>query len=324
MRYFVILLSMIMFLLGGCSSTSKSEKSAQAVDTVAEAPVKFDADSAYGYVQRQCDFGARVPGTEAHRLCGDYLVAKLKGFGANVIEQTGKVTTFDGVKLDLRNIIAQVNPDAERRILLLAHWDCRPWADKDPDKDKRRQPVLGANDAASGVAVLLEMARAMQQEKPNIGVDLMLVDVEDWGDDEGDDPDSWALGTQYWARNMHEQGYKPMYGILLDMVGTAGASFLQEYYSTSYAPAVVREVWRIAGALGHGNHFIDQPGGGINDDHLPVNKAGIPCIDIIDMRMGSEYGFFEGWHTTDDTMRHIDRNTLYAVGHTLLTLIYSY
>ena len=323
-RYFIIALSSIIMLLGGCSSTSKSEKIAQDTDTVAAAPVSFNADSAYAFVQRQCQFGPRVPGTDAHRRCGDYLVSTLKSYGTTVIEQTGKVTTFDGVNLPLRNIIAQINADAETRILLLAHWDCRPWADKDPDPAKRRTPVMGANDAASGVAVLLEMARAMQDKLPNIGVDIMLVDVEDWGDDEGGNDDSWALGTQYWARNMHQQGYHPMYGILLDMVGAADASFLQEYYSMQYAPAVVREVWRIAAALGHSNRFISKPGGGINDDHLPVNRAGVPCIDIIDMRMDSQYGFFAGWHTTDDVMRHISPATLGAVGETLLTLIYSY
>lgn len=323
-RYIIIAFSVALMLLGGCSSTSKSEKNTAESDTVMKAPVKFSADSAYAYVKRQCDFGPRVPGTDAHRLCGDFIVNTLKRFGATVIEQTGKVKTFDGVTLDLRNIIAQINPDADSRILLLAHWDCRPWADKDPDEAKRRTPVMGANDAASGVAVLLEIARAMQEHAPNIGVDIMLVDAEDWGDDEGGNEDSWALGTQYWTRNMHQQGYRAMYGILLDMVGTKHATFFQEYYSMIYAPAVVREVWRIAAALGHSRYFINKPGGGITDDHVPVNKAGIPCIDIIDMRMDSQYGFFEGWHTTDDVMHHIDAATLEAVGETVLTLIYSY
>ena len=285
--------------------------------------MQFSADSAYAFVERQCSFGARVPGTDAHRRCGDYLVATLKSFGTTVTEQNGKVTTFDGTRLNARNIIAQINPDAESRIMMLAHWDCRPWADKDPDEAKRTQPVMGANDAASGVGVLLEMARAMQSQKPNIGIDIILVDVEDWGDDNGGE-DTWALGTQYWTRNMHQQGYHPMYGILLDMVGAEGASFYQEYYSMQYAPSVVREVWRIAASLGHSDMFIAQPGGGITDDHVPVNKAGIPCIDITDMRPSSQYGFFNGWHTTDDVMRHISPNTLAAVGQTLLTLIYSY
>ena len=191
-RYFIIALSSMILLLGGCSSTSKSEKNAQDTDTVAKAPVSFNADSAYAFVQRQCDFGPRVPGTDAHRRCGDYLANTLRRYGTTVIEQTGKVTTFDGVDLQLRNIIAQINADAENRILLLAHWDCRPWADKDPDPAKRRTPVMGANDAASGVAVLLEMARAMQGKQPNVGVDIMLVDIEDWGDDEGGNDDSWA------------------------------------------------------------------------------------------------------------------------------------
>lgn len=325
MKHIIIATAMLSLLLAACSLTAKSDKSTNgsATDTIATAPVKFYADSAYAFIARQCDFGARVPGTDAHRRCGDYLVATLKAFGTTVSEQNGKVTTFDGVTLNARNIIAQINPDSTNRILLLAHWDCRPWADKDPDEAKRTQPMMGANDAASGVGVLLEMARAMQKQKPNIGIDIILVDVEDWGDDNGGE-DTWALGTQYWAKNMHQQGYHPMFGILLDMVGAEGATFYQEYYSLQYAQSVVQEVWRIAATLGHGSMFVNEQGGGITDDHLPVNRAGIPCIDIIDMRMGSQYGFFEGWHTTDDVMRHINPATLAAVGETLLTLIYNY
>lgn len=324
MRYLLTAFSILSMLLGGCSSTAKQDKTATSTQSApTPIPAKFDADSAYAFVQQQCSFGARVPGTEAHRRCGDYLESTLKSYGIDVETQSGKVTTFDGNVLNIRNIIAQINPDSANRILLLAHWDCRPWADKDPDPTKRNQPVMGANDAASGVGVLMEMARAMQKQKPNVGVDIILVDAEDWGDDNGGE-DTWALGTQYWTRNMHRQGYRPMFGILLDMVGAEGATFYQEYYSLQYAHGVVQGIWKTAAQLGHGAMFISQPGGGITDDHVPVNKAGIPCIDIIDMRMESQYGFFDGWHTTDDVMTHISRSTLAAVGETLLTFIYSY
>lgn len=324
MRYLLMSISILSMLLGGCSSTAKQDTTTSDTQyTSASAPVKFDADSAYAFVQRQCSFGARVPGTDAHRRCGDYIESTLKSYGTDVEVQTGKATTFDGTVLNIRNIIAQINPDSTNRILLLAHWDCRPWADKDPDKSKRNQPVMGANDAASGVAVLMEMARAMQTQRPNVGIDIILVDAEDWGDEDGDE-DTWALGTQYWTRNMHRQGYRPMFGILLDMVGAEGASFYQEYYSLQYARGVVQNIWKTAAQLGYGAMFVNQPGGGITDDHVPVNKAGIPCIDIIDMRMESQYGFFDGWHTTDDVMTHISRSTLAAVGETLLTFIYSY
>jgi hypothetical protein len=223
----------------------------------------------------------------------------------------------------MRNIIAEINPQAEQRILLLAHWDCRPWADSDPNTENHNKAVMGANDGASGVGVLMEIARALQINKPKIGVDILLVDDEDWGDHNGDE-NTWALGTQYWAKNMHRNGYRPMYGILLDMVGDSNASFYHEYYSTTYAKGIVQEVWKVAQKLGYGDYFISQQGGAITDDHLFVNKAGIPCINIIDMRHDSPNGFFPHWHTVNDTLENINPATLKAVGQTVLTLIYNY
>ena len=283
----------------------------------------FSADSAYSYVKQQCDMGPRVPGTPAHERCAQWLTASLRQWCDTVVVQQAPVTTFDGKQLNCKNIVGTFNPQASDRLLVLAHWDCRPWADNDPDPSLRQQPVLGANDAASGTAVILELARLMAQQRPEVGVDLLLVDVEDWGENENED--SWALGTQHWANNPHVAGYRANCGILLDMVGTRGARFTQEYFSKQYAQGVIDMVWKTASQSGFGSYFINQDGGAITDDHVMVNRlAGIPTIDIIDMRLDSDTGFFDGWHTTHDTLDQIDPATLRAVGQTLVNLIYNW
>ena len=283
----------------------------------------FSADSAYSYVKQQCDMGPRVPGTPAHERCAQWLTASLRQWCDTVVVQQAPVTTFDGKQLNCKNIVGTFNPQASDRLLVLAHWDCRPWADNDPDPSLRQQPVMGANDAASGTAVILELARLMAQQRPEVGVDLLLVDVEDWGENENED--SWALGTQCWANNPHVAGYRANCGILLDMVGTRGARFTQEYFSKQYAQGVIDMVWKTASQSGFGSYFINQDGGAITDDHVMVNRlAGIPTIDIIDMRLDSDTGFFDGWHTTHDTLDQIDPATLRAVGQTLVNLIYNW
>ena len=282
--------------------------------------VTFNADSAYQFVKQQCDMGPRVPGTPAHEQCAQWLTAQLRQWCDTVVVQPAQVTTFDGKTLNIKNIVGTFNPKATDRVLVLAHWDCRPWADNDPDEANHKQPVMGANDAASGVGVMLELARILSQERPEVGVDLLMVDAEDWGTD--GDEDSWALGTQYWASNPHVAGYKANFGILLDMVGARGARFAQEYFSLQYAQGVVSLVWDAAAKAGFGSLFVTQQGGAITDDHVMVNRiAGIPCIDIIDMRPESSTGFFDGWHTTHDTLDQIDPATLRAVGQTVANVI---
>lgn len=317
-------LIMILASLLGCSSSNHGQQQdPSAPDTVRNAVV-FNADSAKLFVKAQCDFGPRVPNTEAHRLCGKYLADKLRSFGANVIEQDARLKAFDGTVLNAKNIIAEFNPDSvDNRILLLAHWDSRPWADSDPDASLHKSPVMGANDGASGVGVLLEMARLFAQTNPECGVDILFVDAEDWGDSEGADENSWGLGTQYWTENRHRQGYQPAYGILLDMVGASNACFSMEYFSLGYARNVVNKVWAAAQRSGYGSYFPSTEGGAITDDHVFICRAGIPCIDIIDMRRDSDTGFFPQWHTSGDTFDVIDAATLKAVGQTLVNLIYA-
>ena len=279
--------------------------------------ILFSPDSAYSYVARQVEFGPRVPGSEAHRLCGDWLTAKLKQFGADVTQQTASLTTFDGTRIPMRNIFARINPDAEKRILLLAHWDCRPWADHDPDPAMRKQPVDGANDGASGTGVLLELARVLQAKGGDTGVDLLLCDAEDWGEESNDE--SWALGARYFANNLPVQGYTPSAAILLDMVGAPDATFMREYFSQLANPALADEIWSIARTLGYDSMFVNRMGSAVNDDHVELIKAGIPAIDIIDYREDS--GFYSGWHTTADNMDAISRETLGAVGRVIETYI---
>ena len=248
----------------------------------------FNADSAYAFTQAQCDFGPRDMNSKGHEECGAWIVAKFKGYGCKVTTQEADLKGYDGTTLKSTNIMAQYNPGATTRILLCAHWDSRPWADNDPDSANWHKPILAANDAASGVAVMLEIARLLQKNAlpSGFGVDFVCFDAEDWGTPQWEanqdaSGDSWALGAQHFAVNL-PQGYEARYGILLDMVGGMNAKFYKEGISNQYAPEIVKKVWRAARQAGFGSYFPRQEGGMITDDHIPLNqKAGIPTIDII-------------------------------------------
>ena len=306
-------------LLTACGSTGNSTATGSTADTTQAATAAtrqpFDGDAAYQLTSQQCEFGPRVPATPAHAKCAQWLASTLQASCDTVMVQTGTVQTATQGKLGIKNIIGIINPDASQRLLLLAHWDTRPWADNDPDAANHKLPVMGANDGASGVGVLLQLARHLKDAGTKLGIDILLVDAEDMGVD--DNEESWALGTQYWASHPHVQGYKPVFGILLDMVGSANATFTREYYSMQHASGFVDLVWRCAA----GSHFIDAQGGAVTDDHVFVNRAGIPCVDIIDMRSDSDTGFCPEWHTINDTMSGISAATLAEVGQTLLNVI---
>lgn len=307
-----------------CGSRKKEQ-----VESVKQVNVPaFNADSAYSYVAKQVDFGARVPNTAAHKQCAQYLSDKLRSFGASVIEQKATLTAFNGTKLEAINIIGSYNPDATERVLLFAHWDSRPWADNDPNPANHKSPVMGANDGASGVGVLLEIARQLNLQKSDVGVDIIFFDAEDYGASHytgTNTEDSWCLGTQYWCANLHAPNYTAKFGILLDMVGAPNATFFKEQYSMDYASDVVNNVWSAAQGLGFGNYFRNDPIGAITDDHYYVNKLlGIPSIDIIQYRNeGQQSGFGHYWHTVNDTMDNIDKSTLQAVGATVMHVIYN-
>ena len=293
----------------------------------------FNADSAYAFTKAQCDFGPRDMNSRGHDLCGEWIVSKFKEYGCKVTTQTATLAGYDGTKLRSRNIMASINPEATTRILLCAHWDSRPWADNDPDSANWRKPILAANDAASGVAVMLELARIIGKSKDEkafnkqLGIDFVCFDAEDWGTpqwaDVADNADSWALGAQYWSKNL-SQGYEARYGILLDMVGGVGAKFYREGMSMQYAPEIVKKVWRAAREVGFGSYFPKEDGGVITDDHVPVNQfAKIPTIDIIPYYADCQQSSFgPTWHTLADNMENIDKNTLKAVGQTLVQVIY--
>jgi hypothetical protein len=318
------ILVLITIGLFACGPKDQDKTSEEAKDSVVVSVPVFDADSAYHYTKTQVDFGPRVPNSKAHEACGDYLIQEMTRFGGQLTVQKTDITAWDGKVLKARNIIASFNPESTTRILLLAHWDCRPWSDNDPNPANRMKPVDGANDAASGVAVLMEIARQLQAQKPTVGVDILFTDMEDYGEPawyKGEKTeDSWCLGTQYWAKNPHVPGYHARYGILLDMVGAPNATFPKEGYSMNYASHVVEKVWNEAKANGFDTYFIEKQGGMITDDHLPVNQLiGVPTIDIIHY---NDNGFGNYWHTQDDTMRNIDKATLKAVGQTVLGVIY--
>lgn len=312
-----------------CASCKNASKSTAEPDTVALVGPTFCADSAYAFAAKQCSFGERTMNSKAHDLCGEWIMSKFREFGTTVEAQDAVLTGWDGTKLKSRNIIARFRPEHTTRILLCAHWDSRPWADNDPDSTNWRKPVMAANDGASGVAVMLELARLLQNDTTlNIGVDFVCFDAEDYGTPQWattpESGDTWALGAQYWAENL-PKGYEARYGILLDMVGGEGAKFYQEGVSKQYANEIVNKVWRTASQIGYGSFFPMNDGGMITDDHVPVNeKAGIPCIDIIAYYPDCQQSSFgPTWHTVNDTMEHIDPNVLKAVGQTLVQVLYS-
>jgi glutaminyl-peptide cyclotransferase len=330
---FSLLLLLLLTSSGYLTQSCRTKPDAQQEATtetpaLVPAPV-FNADSAYAFIQKQVDFGPRVPNTAAHRAAGDWMLAKLKSYGFEVQEQPFSVTTFDGTRLAARNLIGSYNPGAAKRILLAAHYDTRPFADKDPDPAFRNKPFDGANDGGSGVGVLLEIARLIgtSGQKPNVGIDIIFFDAEDWGEKEGMDPapdrNNWALGSQHWAKNPHKPGYSAYYGILLDLVGARGAQFPREGFSRQYANSVVQTVWNTASRLGYDAYFLSQDAGGLNDDHIAVNEvARIPMIDIVEMKIGSEKTFGDYHHTRADNMSVIDRAPLKAVGQTVTQVLY--
>ena len=322
------LLGLLLFLMVFNSCTVEKEK-------VTEKQIQvnvpdFNSDSAYFFVEKQVKFGPRIPNSRSHQEVGDYLVSQFIRYGATVVEQEFVAPTFDNQKLNLRNIVASFYPEAPKKILLAAHWDTRPVADKDTQNSNAS--FDGANDGASGVGVLLEIGRALSQNNSlSVGVDIILFDGEDWGEHDGDRSnislpkglDSWwCLGSQYWSKNKHKKNYSASYGILLDMVGARRSQFFREGASMTYAPKIVNKVWTMASRIGYSDYFVNQDVAAITDDHIYVNQlAKIPMIDIVHYQAG--IGFFGDYHHTQkDNMTIINKETLKAVGATLLHVIY--
>lgn len=277
---------------------------------------KFDGDTAFDHLKAQCDFGPRPPGSAAHRKCGDYIVRALKPLADTVYEQ--RFQHYGNPQaLALRNIIALFNPAAEDWVILCAHWDTRPMADQEVDQAKARKPILGANDGASGVAALLELARLFKEKPPSVGVMMVFFDGEDYGRT----PDLMFLGSKYFAqhwRSMKRPDGKPLrlrYGILLDMIGDRNLNIHRERFSQGRARDVVDKVWRAAGQLGYRDAFPDSPKYFISDDHTALLAAGIKCIDVIDF----DYAY---WHTLDDTVDKCSPKSLRIVGEVIAKVVY--
>lgn len=325
------LLPLIALSTSGCTADPKPEQKEPKEQTQTQAkPPKvqvnipaFNADSAYAYIEKQVSFGPRVMGSKGHQACQDWLVQQFKSFGAKVTEQTFTANVYTGKSFPAANIIAEFNPAATDRILLGAHWDTRHVADSPINTERVEEPILGADDGGSGVGVLLEIARQLQAQKVNIGIDIVLFDAEDYGESGGTQEDTYCLGSQYWSKNMHNAS-KARYGVLLDMVGAKDAKFVVEQYSYQYAQPVVDKVWGLAMQMKRTKHFKNQLlNGGITDDHYYVNTiAGVPMADIINLNGQEGRAFGNHWHTHNDDMSIIDKGTLNDVGQVLLALIY--
>lgn len=312
-------------MLAGCKHNQPEvSPSAYATDYTQVATPLFNADSAYAFVEAQLSFGNRIPGSKAWQQCADYLVGQMNRWCDTVIVQDFKATLWNGNTVPGRNIVASINPNASRRVLLAAHWDSRLWADHDPDDDNHRKPVPGANDGASGVAVLLEMARVMSQMPPSVGVDFVMFDVEDQGQPEWAetyDENTWCKGSQYWAQNRHVPYYTAVYGVLFDMVGTLEPRFTKEQVSRHYAPSLVDKIWNAAAAMGYSSVFVNQATDPILDDHLYVNQiAGIPMVDIVQNSPAGS--FFAHWHTVTDDLNAVSGETMRLVATVVMKTVY--
>ena len=319
-------ISLFLFVLTIGFSCKQSLKTQNSLAEKIQVPT-FNADSAFHYTATQVAFGPRVPGTDAHKACGNYLAAELKRFGAAVTEQEATLQLKDGTPVQIKNIIGSFYPEKKTRILLFAHWDSRPFADHDPNPDHWLKPIDGANDGAGACAALLEIARQVGMNPPTVGIDFIFFDLEDWGPPNfpannrryGD----WCMGSTYWAQHPHIPNYVARFGILLDMVSAPEAQFYKETFSLQRAPAIVKKVWEAARATGYDSYFIDQEGSGIEDDHIPVmNYRKIPSIDIIHYDPTTPSGFGSYWHTLDDNMNNISKETLTATGQTVLYVVY--
>jgi len=313
-------------MLVSCLSCSREQPRPAQVDRLPQHPPlpmnsiaipEFDGKDAFAFLLRQTSFGPRNPGSAGHSNCLEYLGTTLRGFADNVKLQDFVRQGYDGEHLQLTNIIASFRPGMTSRILLCAHWDTRPRAEHDQNKSLRNQPIIGANDGASAVAVLLEIASLLKNAPPPIGVDIILFDGEDYGK-EGD-TDMYLLGSRYFASNL-ERGYTPRFGILLDMVGDSFLEIPREGNSMRFAPDIMNLVWNKARELGV-TQFLDAPGEEVMDDHLPLNQAGIKTIDLIDFDYPDQTNRY--WHTHQDVPDHCSAESLEAVGVVITNVLFS-
>jgi glutaminyl-peptide cyclotransferase len=278
-----------------------------------EAGGKFDGEGAMRYAEAQLGFGPRIPGTTGAQRAGDWIVSEMKKRADTVIVQTWTHTTIDGKQLPMRNILARFNPSATDRILYVTHWDTRPVSDAAEDPGERQLPVPGANDGASGVGLFVALGDALKKNPPSGGVDLLFVDGEDYGEFDGDLADV-LIGSAYFAKHPPDSAYKPIFGVLWDMIGDKDLAIRKEGYSLQRAPEVVDRVWSKAAELGHDDVFLQAEQGAITDDHLPLLDAGMRVIDVIDL----DYPYH---HRPTDTLDKISARSLSIVGEVAEALL---
>jgi Zn-dependent M28 family amino/carboxypeptidase len=301
-------------------------------DRYAGPKTAFSGEAAYAYTKEHLKFGPRTPGTQGHDQAGDWIVAEMKKRTDSVIVQTWTQTTANGTRLPMKNILARFNPSAASRVLYVTHWDTRPTADEDPNFGNRARPILGANDGAAGVGMFLALGDVFRKTPPSVGVDLLFVDGEDWGsfdpDSSGAYPDA-LFGSQYFASHLPSPGYKPLFGVLWDMIGDANLNINQEANSVEKAPEVVSRVWRTADSLGYGNYFLNQVMQPITDDHLPLLAKGLRVIDVLDYQYGplppgagpNDTPNPSYHHTLQDTIDKVSAKSLQVVGDVAVTLV---
>ncbi len=313
-------LAISLFVFAGCKGDTPATSSSNIKTKKVTVP-PFDGDGALAYVEKQVSFGYRVPGMESHKACKDWLVSEFKVLGADVEIQEFKASFLDVKDAESYNIIASINPKKKKRIALAAHWDTRLIADK--DKTDKNKPIDGADDGASGVAVLLQIAKTLKENPIDLGVDFFLWDAEDNGidTDEGEESqaDTWCLGSQYWVKKKHDKNYKAKFGILLDMVGAKGARFPLEGISAQVAGVYQAKIWGLAQQMGYGDLFQSVKAGSITDDHLHMYYGGIPTVNIINLPTET-FGHYH--HTHDDNVENIDKNVLRKVGQVVTAVLY--
>jgi glutaminyl-peptide cyclotransferase len=296
-----------------CGGDSQKGSAAQREASSAAASTPFDGAAAYTYAKTQFDFGPRVPGTPAAKKAGDWIISQMRARADTVIVQSFTYTTADGKKLPLRNILARFRPDLKERILYLTHWDSRPISESAATEAERKMPVPGANDGASGVGMFVALGDALRKTKPNVGVDLLFTDGEDYGQFGPPEVDV-LIGAKYFATHLPSADYKPLFGVLWDMIGDKDLRIPYEMLSFQQAPEVVSRVWQTAADLGYAGVFVQESGGDVTDDHVPLLNAGIHVIDVIDLT-------YPPHHTPQDTMDKISAKSLKIVGDVATALV---
>jgi Zn-dependent M28 family amino/carboxypeptidase len=306
-----MLVMLLLCLVAGCKGDANGGSAAER--TSALTSTGFNGTAAYNYAKVQVDFGPRVPGTPAAKQAGDWIIRQMRARADTVIVQSFTYTTADGKKLPLRNILARFRPELSERVLYLTHWDSRPISESAATEAEKKMPVPGANDGASGVGMFIALGDVLKKTKPNVGVDLLFTDGEDYGKFGPPEVDV-LIGAKYFATHLPSPGYKPLYGVLWDMIGDKDLRIPYEMLSFQQAPEVVSRVWQTAADLGHGDVFVQESGGDVTDDHIPLLNVGLRVIDVIDLT-------YPPHHTPQDTMDKISAKSLATVGDVATALV---